>query len=423
MYKNTVLGNKLRVITYEMKGRDSVSVGIWIGAGGRYENAQNKGAAHFLEHIVFKGTKNYPCYAIKELIEGVGGSLNAFTDEELTCYFAKIPAKHLGRTFDILTDMALFPLISPEDVEKERTVILEEIKMYRDLPQHFVMELLDELMWPGHPLGMNLAGSLETVGKMSADDLKEFRETHYNPGKIVVAACGCLKHRELVGLAQRKFESIRSKKCPDFLRADNSQEKSQVKFFCKDTEQMHLALGAFGLKIDHPDRHAFNLLNIVLGANMSSRLFNEIREKRGLAYSISSAIKSLKDTGILLVSAGVDNKKVTEAVEVVLGELRRMKKDDITKDEFTRAKDYYLGQILLGLEDTLEHMFWVGGQTVILNKTRKLSDILREVKKVTIADVRRVANVIFSEKNINLAVVGPLSDIQQKDLVDSIVRF
>ncbi|HOW34866.1 MAG TPA: pitrilysin family protein [Candidatus Omnitrophota bacterium] len=423
MYKKTVLNNKLRVATHEMKGRDSVSVGIWIGAGGRYENTQNKGAAHFLEHIVFKGTKKYPCYAIKELIEGVGGSLNAFTDEELTCYFAKIPAKHLERTFDILTDMTLFPLVSSEDVEKERTVILEEIKMYRDLPQHFVMELLDQLMWPGHPLGMNLTGSLETVGKMSADDLEEFRETHYAPGKIVVAACGCLKHKELVDLSQKKFKGIRNKECPSFLKANNSQAESQVKFFFKDTEQMHLALGAFGLRIDHPDRHAFNLLNIVLGANMSSRLFNEIREKRGLAYSISSAIKSLKDTGILLVSAGVDNKKVTEAVEVILGELRRMKQDNITKDEFTRAKDYYLGQMLLGLEDTLEHMFWVGGQTLILNKTRKLDDILKEVKKVTIADIKRVANVIFAEKNINLAVVGPLNDIQQKDLSDSIIRF
>lgn len=416
MYNKTVLPNNLRVITREMKDRDSVSLGVWIGAGGRHENEKNKGAAHFLEHILFKGSEKYSCDEIKELIEGVGGTLNAFTGEEYTCYFAKIPAKHLNRTFDILSDMVFYPRIAKEDVDKERTVILEEIKMYHDQPQHHVIELLEELMWPGHPLGMNLAGTSESVGNLSEKDLRLFHDTSYSLKNIVVAASGRLKHNALVDLVRKKAKAYHVSNQPDCLKAGNSQGRSKVKFYKKDIEQMHLALGAFGLESDHKDRHAYGLLNIILGGNMSSRLFDEVREKRGLAYAIGSSAKSLKDTGILMVRAGVDNKKVVEALDVILKELDKIKKTPVSKSEFIRAKDYYLGQILLGLEDTLEHMFWIGESLVSLNKTRTLKQILSEVQKVTVADIKRVAGGIFRENNINVSVVGPLTDDQEKAL-------
>ena len=416
MYKRTDLPNRMRIVTHEMKGRDSASVGIWLGTGGRYENKKNKGAAHFLEHILFKGTKHYSCDGIKELIEGVGGSLNAFTAEEYTCYYAKIPSQHLDRTFDILSDMVFYPLIAAKDVEKERTVILEEIKMYHDLPQHFVIDLLEGLMWPNHPLGMNIAGTHESIVPMNHQDLRDFHRSHYTLENTVVSVSGRISHKHVVGLAQRKSAGIEERKKHDFLSAKNSQKHPQVKFFRKDIEQMHLALGLFGLREDHPDRHAFSLLNIILGANMSSRLFNEVREKRGLAYAIASSSKSLNDTGLLMIRAGVDNKKVVEAVDVVLKELDKLRKSPVTKDEFTRAKDYYLGQILLALEDTLDHMFWIGESIVSLNRTRTLKEILTQIKKVTIADVRRLANDIFKREHVNLSIVGPLKDEQEKKL-------
>jgi len=418
MYKKTVLPNRARIITHEMKDRESASLGIWLGVGGRYENKKNKGAAHFLEHILFKGSKHYSCSDIKELIEGVGGTLNAFTAEEYTCYYSKIPSMHLDRTFDILSDMVFYPLAAAKDVQKERTVILEEIKMYHDLPQHFVIDLLEGLMWTDHPLGMNIAGTLESIGGMSEEDLRQFHHAHYALENMVVAASGRLSHEPIVHLVQKKSAAVKETKKQNSLSAQNWQDRPKVKFFRKDIEQMHLALGVFGLEEDHKDRHAYALLNIILGSNMSSRLFNEVREKRGLAYAIASSTKSLRDAGLLMIRAGVDNKKLVEAVSVILKELQKLKRENVTKDEFTRARDYYMGQILLALEDTLDHMFWIGESTISLNKTRTIKQILSEVRKVTIDDIRRVANGIFKKEHTNLAIVGPLKEEQENQLSD-----
>ena len=416
MYQKTVLPNKLRIITHPMKERDSVSVGLLIGTGGRYENDQNKGAAHFLEHILFKGSKNYACEEIKELIEGVGGSLNAFTSEESTCYFAKIPSKYLNRTFDILADIVFHPLINKKDVDKERTVILEEIKMYHDVPQYFVLELLDELMWPNHPLGKNLAGSFESVGGMTPVDLKQFHQHYYFPGNIVIRACGALEHKDFIHLAQKKLSGVNFSQEMNFLPAQDNQKTAQIKFFHKEIEQMHLALGMFGLPLEHKDKYTLNLLNIILGANMSSRLFTQVREKKGLAYSISSSTKSLKDTGLFMVRAGVDNKKIVGAVEIILKELKKICRSPVKRDELTRAKDYFLGQILLGLEDTLDHMLWMGESVMILDRVRSLKEMIKGVNQVQLADIQRIANEILKEKHFNLALVGPLTGAQEKEI-------
>ena len=401
-----------------MKGRDSVSVGLWIATGGRYENDRIKGAAHFLEHILFKGSKKYSCEQIKELIEGVGGSLNAFTSEESTCYFAKIPAKHLNSTFDILADMVFSPLIRKEDVDKERSVILEEIKMYHDVPQYFVMELLDELIWPDHPLGKNLAGTLESVGGLTSEALRRFHQEHYFPSNIVIAACGQLKHSSFVTMAKKKLYKMNGVNKTDFMQADNNQRKAKVKLFKKDIEQMHVSLGMIGLHNDHKDKYALSLLNVILGGNMSSRLFDEVREKRGLAYSISSGTKALKDTGVFLVRAGVDNKKIVQAIEVIGQELERICKEDVKTDELKRAKDYLLGQVLLGLEDTLEHMLWLGESIITLDRVKTLKDVVREVNKVKVTDIKRVANEILRKERFNLALVGPIESAQEKAILE-----
>jgi predicted Zn-dependent peptidase len=416
MYERSQLKNNLRIISHPMKDRNSVAVGVWAGVGGRYEEKKIKGAAHFLEHIVFKGTKNYACEEIKQKIEGVGGALNAFTSEECTCYFAKVPSKHAETTFDILSDMILQPLITQKDVNKERGVILEEIKMYHDLPQHLVGDLLDQLLWTHHPLGQNIAGTLESVGQMSYEDLREFHQFFYIPSNIVVSACGDLSHKKLVTLTQEKFARLDLKRDISYLQASNEQKRPQVTFHKKPIEQMHLALGSLGFHREHPDRYALGLLNIILGGNMSSRLFNEVREKRGLAYSISSGMKLFKDTGAFIVRGGVHNEKVVEAVDVVLKELFKIAQTPVASGELRRAKDYLIGQTLLSLEDTAEHMFWVGEAVVATNKVETFKEVIKKVENVGIADIKRVAKELFKESRMNLALVGPITESQQSDL-------
>lgn len=399
-----------------MKDRNSVAIGVWAGVGGRYEVAKIKGAAHFLEHIVFKGTKNYSCEKIKQEIEGVGGSLNAFTGEECTCYFAKVPSAHAEITFDILSDMLLAPLITKKDVNKERGVILEEIKMYHDLPQHLVMDHLEQLLWADHPLGQNIAGNLQSVGQMSEVDLRNFHNDFYIASNVVVTACGDMSHEKLLKLTQKKFSKLSKAEDISFVKAVNEQSAPKIKLYKKDIEQMHIALGSLGFHREHLERYAVGVLNVVLGANMSSRLFNEVREKRGLAYSIGSGVKLLKDTGAFIIRGGVHNEKVIEAVKVILDELAKISDKAITADELKRAKDYMIGQTLLSLEDTAEHMFWLGEAVVATNKFETFKQAIEKVQKVTAKDVQRVAKKLFAPSGLNLSVVGPLTDPQENAL-------
>lgn len=413
MYEKSTLTNGIRLVTHRMKQRHSVALGFWVGVGGRHENERNKGVAHFIEHILFKGSANYSCEQIKEQIEGVGGALNAFTSEEQTCYYAKIPRQHFAKTFDVLADMVFFPKITPRDVKKEGGVILEEIKMYHDLPQYQVMELLEGLMWPQHPLGMGLAGTPETVGGLTGKDLRRFFQENYNPSNIVIAACGDFEHDVLLRAAKRKLGGVASGPASTYVPADTRQDQPRLKFYRKATEQMHVALGTLAYHEDHPDRYAASLLNVILGGNMSSRLFVEVREKRGLAYSIHSSMKCLHDTGQFLVRAGVDNGKVVKALELVIKELSRVALGGVSASEFRRARDYLLGQFQIGLEDTMDHMLWIGEDMVALNRTKSLAEVVKAFEQVTPADVKKVARDLFQARLFNLAVVGPLSEAQE----------
>ncbi len=416
MQKLTTLNNKLRIITQHLKDRDSTAVGVWFGVGGRYENSQNKGVAHFMEHMAFKGSRNYSCQAIKQLIEGVGGNLNAFTGEEETCYYAKVPGKHLNRTFDILADISLFPIINKTDLEKERSVILEEIKMYHDLPQYYVMELLQELLWPEHPLGQGLAGDSRTVSALSDVDLRDFQRRFYVPDNIVVSVCGDIDHEAVVKVVDKKLGKLKGESQDQYVPARSHQDKPSVKFYQKNTEQMHLALGYLAYETNHKDYYVLALLSIILGGNMSSRLFNEVREDRGLAYSIGSSLKTLDDTGMFLIRAGVDNEKIVDALELILKVLRKITKDGVTADELGRAKEYFIGQFLLGLEDTLDHMIWLGAGLISRDKTRTLAAVVKKIKAVSLGDIRRVAQEVLSERRLNVSLIGPLDEAKQKKL-------
>ena len=414
MYKKTVLDNGLKIISHKMSDRQSASLGIWINVGGRYEPKEIKGISHYLEHLLFKGSKKYSCREIKEHIEGVGGSLNAFTSEETTCYLVKAPSRYLELSLDILSDMVLNPALPHEEVEKEKTVILEELKMYRDQPQSYVYELLDELLWPAQPLGEAIIGTVESVSGINKDKLHAFKDKYYTASNIVVSVAGSVDHEKLAKKVEKIFSRRKKEYINTFSKARQEQAKPQLKVFHKETEQTHMALGFHGLRRDHPLRYALGVLNIILGGNMSSRLFNEVREKRGLAYEIGSLVKRYHDTGALIVHAGIDNHKVLEAVSLILEELNSAKEKLVTQDEFKRAKEFYLGQLMLALEDTMEHMLWIGESTAALNKTYSIQDVLKLVNKVKREDVLKVASEIFQENKLNLSLIGPLKEEKAK---------
>lgn len=410
MYKKVALSNGLRIVAHPMPQMQSAALGIWIKTGGRYEPFELKGIAHFLEHLLFKGSKRYSCRKIKESIEGVGGSLNGFTSEELTCYLVKMPSRYLDMALSVLSDMVLNPLLPPEEINKEKTVIIEEIKMYKDLPQSYVHELLDELLWPKHPLGAPIAGTVESVSAINRQSLSSFKESHYVPSSIVISAAGLLDYDKLVDKIGAIFSPLRSKEINVFPKAGESQDKPQLRLFYKDTEQTHLALGFHALKRDHPLRYALALLHIVLGANMSSRLFNEVREKKGLAYEIGTQVKYFSDTGAFIVHAGIDNRKVGTAIKVILRELNKTVESLITPQEFGRAKEFFLGQLMLALEDSLDHMLWLGESCASLDKIYSLQDMVKKINTISRQDIRRAAGRIFKQEKINLSLVGPLKN-------------
>ncbi len=414
LYKKTTLDNGLRIIGHQMPDRLSLALGIWINVGGRYESGKLKGISHFLEHLLFKGTKIYSCRKLKESIEGVGGALNGFTSEELSCYLVKIPARHLELALDVLSDMVINPSLPESEIEKEKQVILEEIKMYKDQPQSYVYELLDELLWPNQPLGAPIIGTVKSVSKITRQDLNLFKQQYYTPANIVVSAAGLLEFDKLTKNVARFFLRQKKQNINTFSKVKEEQGSPQLKVFHKDTEQTHMVLGFHAFKRGHPSRHALGILHVILGANMSSRLFNELREKRGLAYEIGTLVKRYQDTGAFMVHAGIDNRKVPKALMLILKELQKCKYEPVSTAEFRRAKEFYIGQLMLALEDTLDHMLWIGETTATLNKTYPLEDIIKEVNRIKREDVQEVARRIFRKENLNLALIGPLKDSEEE---------
>ena len=417
-YEVTNLKNGIRAVAAPMKERNSVSVGIWVHVGGRHEDERLSGVSHFLEHIVFKGTKSRTANQIKESIEGVGGSMNAFTSEEYTCFLAKIARKHFENVFDVLSDMVLGASITEADLEKERTVIMEEVKMTQDQPSQLADELLSEIVWPKHPLGRPLAGTLQSVAGLSRADIAGYRDRYYQPNLLTVAAAGDIDQKTLVRAVERNFTGPKSAAAPvmDVFRVQ--QQKPAVRIHKKDTEQTHLSVALHSFSKDHPDEFVLDVLNVILGGNMSSRLFNEVREERGLAYDVGSFVRRYHETGAFVVSAGVDTEKAPQALEVILKELAKSAKELAPSEEIRRAKDFYLGQLDLGLENSMNQMLWAGENIVTLGKIRTPKEVAEQVEKVSAEDIRRVAEAVFRTNSLNLAMAGPVkSDKEFEDIL------
>ena len=386
----------------------SVSVGIWVGVGSRYESAELNGVCHFIEHLLFKGTRRRSAREISEAVEGVGGYLNAFTGEETTCFHARACADRFPELLDVLMDMLLESRFLPEDIDKEREVIKEEMAMYPDEPQHHVQELLNATLWPRQPLGRPITGTSKTLDALARPQLVSYLRKNYVPASVVVVATGRIKHREALRAVARYSKRLKPGPRPDFARSFNHQDAPRIRLFTKKTEQTQIALGIRTFDRRDERRYALRLLNTILGENMSSRLFQVVREDHGLAYSIYSTPSFFADTGDLVISAGLDTDNLHKTLKLVLKELQRLKQQLPAAPELRRARDYVIGQIELGSESADNQMNWVGEQVLGYGKVFDPADIKNRLRRTTAAEIRAVAQEFFQPQRFNLALVSPL---------------
>ena len=405
-----MLSNGIGVVLKPMPHAQSMAAGIWVRAGGRYETEERAGISHFLEHLLFKGTKRRTCEVLKQQVEGVGGSLNGFTAEEFTCYMAKVPHRHGRRAVDVLADMVRAPLLRADDIEKEREVVIEEIRMYEDSPGQYVHDLFSRLLWPDHPLGMLLSGTIDSVRRITRQDILSYWQRMYQPRHLLVSCAGAFDPDSLVQQLRGAFGTMRPRPVAHFPRAPRPRRGPQVRVWNKPTEQTHLCIGTYAIPRRHPDRFALELLNVALGGNMSSRLFREVREKRGLVYEIGTQIKRFEDTGAFFVYAGCETGKLAGTIQTVFTEFGRVRRSSISQAELRRAKDYYAGQLTMGLEDPMDHMLWIGEQAVTVGRVGKIDALLHHIRKVTAEDIRRVARMLFLTDKMHVVVVGSVAE-------------
>ena len=406
-YNISELATNVRVATAEMPAMESVAVGLWVGIGGRYEPKRVSGISHFIEHLLFKGTKRRTAKQISQTVEGIGGYLNAFTGEETTCYYAKASHRHLDTLLDVLADMYLNAKFAAADVAKERQVIKEEILMYRDQPDHYVHELLTETLWPGQPLGRSLAGTPESLDTIGRARLIDFKEQNYIAANTVVAVAGHCRHEDIVDRVERALPLTRTGRTPRFQPAQEHQRGPRLRFLTKNVEQTHLAIGIRSYSRQDERRFALKLLSVLLGENMSSRLFQTVREQHGLAYSIQSSTSYFADTGAFVISAGLDTKRLQKALRLVLRELKKIIRRPPTADELRRAKDYSIGQMRLGLESSSNQMMWIGDHLLGYGFIHTPEEIERKIEAVGTEQVQSVAAEIFRDRRLNAAVITP----------------
>ncbi len=407
LVQKTVLPNGLKIITEEVPNVHSVSLGIWVEAGSRDEGREENGISHFVEHMLFKGTKRRSARQIAKEIDAVGGILNAFTSKEFSSFYAKVLAGHLAVALDILFDLYFNSVFAPTELERERQVILQEINMVEDSPDDYIHDLFSEFFWPRHPLGLPILGRVETISQLNRQRLRSFFLKNYLAWQPIVAAAGQLKHEELVQaihdyIGPRKFQP---KKRP--LSPPRPQAHIQVRE--KPLEQVHLILGTKGLAITHPDRYVFSLLNTILGGGMSSRLFQEIREKRGLAYSIYSFISSFLDSGVLGIYVGTGDNALKRVLQIMLREIKKLTEDCPKPKELAAAKEQLKGNLLLSLESTDSRMNRLAKSEIYFKRFIKVEEIIAGIEKVKAEEVSTLAKKIFNPEFLSLTVLGPVS--------------
>lgn len=406
-YERTTLPNGLRILSSSMPATHSVAVTVYVGAGSRYERAGEEGVSHFLEHMTFKGTeKRRTAKEIAESIDGTGGLLNAATDREYTTYYSKVARPHMGLAVDVLSELIRRPLIEPAEIEKERQVVIEELAAVSDSPAQLADLLLDSLLWPDNPLGRDVAGTPETVTGITRDTMLNYFHEQYAPNNTVVAVAGNVTHEEVVRAFDESLGSWHRGLPAAWLPAGSSNGR-RCAVQHKATEQAHVTIAMRGIPLSHPDRHAVSFLSVILGEGMSSRLFIELREKRGLVYDVSSYSSHFMDAGAFNVYTGVDPKSAPEAIKLIVAELERMRDRGPTTEELTKARELSKGRMLLRMEDTRAVSGWIGVQETLLGHVRTVEDVVTEMDSVTLEDLQRVAAELIDPRNACMAIVGP----------------
>jgi predicted Zn-dependent peptidase len=407
MFQQTTLDNGLRIITSSMPHTRSVTLGFMVGGGSRYETDEEAGAFHFIEHLCFKGTPSRPTpREISETIEGVGGIMNASTDREITTYWCKVARPHFDIALDLLVDMVCNPLFDANELEKERGVILEELAMSNDHPDARAGLLIDETMWPNQALGRDVGGSHESVSKLSRDAMMRFVTHQYVPSNAVVSVAGNVTHEEVVESFNRYLGNWKTGIPLNWIPVVNDQTAPRVRTEYRKSEQAHICLGLQGLAVDDPKRYISDMLSAVLGEGMSSRLFLELREERGLAYEANSGNSHYLDTGAFEIYAAVDPKNAIVAIETIMVELEKLK-SGIPEKELTKSKEFAKGRLLLRMEDTRSVALWLGGQSLMRKEVLTVDEVVEKIDSITTDDLHQMAKDLIVPERMSMAVVGP----------------
>ncbi|MCX5894254.1 MAG: pitrilysin family protein [Proteobacteria bacterium] len=409
MIKTTALSNGIKIVTENISHAHSVSIGIWVKAGSRYEKQEEQGVSHFIEHMLFKGTDRHNAFDIAKVIDSVGGFINAFTGKEYTCLYVKVLKEHLVLAVDLLKDIFLNSLFAPEDIEKERSVIVQEINMIKDTPDEYVQELFNAAYFSGHPLGYPILGELETIQGLDKKNLLAFfTEEYLQPQHIIIAAAGNLEHEQLLHEIGDSFAGLELK--PAAASSGSFVPQKAVHFNYRKLEQVHICIGTIGLSQLDPRRYALYVLNALFGGSMSSRLFQEIREKHGLAYSVYSFITSFLDTGLFGIYMGVRKEAARQALSLAHREIGKLKLEKIDAQELQSAKEQLKGNLLLSVESTDNRMSRLAKCEIYYDKYIPIEEVVSEIDAVTREDIQDVSNMIFSNDYLNYTFLGPLRE-------------
>ncbi len=407
-YKKTTLPNGLRIITAPMKNTQTVTVLVMVGVGSRYESEKEAGLSHFIEHMFFKGTQKRPeTLSIAEELDSVGGEFNAFTWKDKTGYYAKVDAKHFAVALDVVSDIYLHSKLDEKEIEKERGTIIQELNMYEDMPMRTIYDVFEELLYDGNSLGRIIVGSKKNISSFQRKDFVDYMNRFYVANDTVVAIAGNFDEKKALAETKKYFVEMKKGEKPGFKKISEKQKNPQVKIKYKKTDQTHLVLGARAYDYNHKDRFALALLSVILGGNMSSRLFMEVREKRGLAYRVSTGVESYVDCGYIATAAGIEHKNLELVVKTILHEYEMISSQKVEEKELQKAKDFVKGKAVMSLESSDEVAMFYIDQEMQKKKIMTLAEIFKEIDRVRPEDIQRVAKDIFQKEKLNLAVIGP----------------
>ncbi len=411
-YKKTKLDNGSIVVTEHVPDVRSIALGFWVSVGSRNETEKENGMSHFIEHMLFKGTNTRTAKDISEAFDSLGAELNAFTTKEFTCYYSRFLDEHLNIGVELISDMLQNSMIKEDHVNFEKKVVLEEIAMYEDTPDEMIHELFATTLWKDHPLGHQVLGTTETVGGFNRTTVLDFMKNHYSPENVIIAAAGNLEHEQIVDVVNKHYKQKASGKMSEVTKELDFQRTLNV--YTKDTEQVHICAGTEALDSRHKDRFVLSVLDNILGGGMSSRLFQKIREERGLAYAVYSFHSLYKDSGALAVYVGTRPANVNEVLSIINSEMTDISENGAKKKEVDRAREHLKGQLVLGLESTRNRMTRLGRSEMTHGEILSMDELVAKINEVTEEDIKRLASELFAKDRQILAVIG---SVEEKDIV------